>query len=77
MNDRTEQNLVAYTCIHRGAFYGIEDRTGSNCAIEAAPSFLCHHPKNLMERCTLWKYCTTATMPVCNNCDLRESPLHG
>jgi hypothetical protein len=72
-NLRIEQNLRTFPCRHRGKFHGREDVTGSNCALEPAPSYLCHHPQNRLERCTLWRYCDRQQMPTCCRCELRES----
>ncbi len=71
---RQEDNLLAYPCIHRGKFFGIESRSGP-CSVEPAPSFMCNLPSNKLERCTLWRFSTTQELPICNRCNDRVAEL--
>jgi hypothetical protein len=68
---RQQQHIESFPCKYRGRFHSIEEMTGKNCAVEPAPAYLCSLPSNQQSRCTLWRYCTRQTLPICMTCEDR------
>lgn len=65
--DKEKKLVESSPCPHRRNRFHIEQHTGEG-ALEAAPAYGCSHPRNLYQRCTLWKTHVTQSVPACETC---------